>query len=129
MTSRTGKACLVSVVALILLLNGCLLTPGLKDDAPSIISSLEAKYVSVYPKAMSEIKCVTSTPESDTAHFTWSTDGGSIIGEGPTVTWQSPDDYGDYHIMVVARDNNGGSDEATITISVVPRTYKRCCGG
>jgi len=117
------------VLMLMVLYSACIVAPGSKSNKSLVISSLEAQYADVYYKGASEIRCVVSAPEGDTVHFTWSSDGGSIIGEGSTVTWQSPDDYGDYHIMVIARDNNGGSDEATITISVVPRIYKRCCGG
>jgi hypothetical protein len=123
-----SKVGLSIVLMLMVLYSACIVAPGSKSNKSLVISSLEAQYADVYYKGASEIRCVVSAPEGDTVHFTWSSDGGSIIGEGSTVTWQSPDDYGDYH-MVIARDNNGGSDEATITISVVPRIYKRCCGG
>lgn len=128
MISNMSKVVLGIVLMLMVLYSACIVAPGSKSNKSLVISSLEAQYADVYYKGASEIRCVVSAPEGDTVHFTWSSDGGSIIGEGSTVTWQSPDDYGDYH-MVIARDNNGGSDEATITISVVPRIYKRCCGG
>jgi len=126
--SNMSKVVLGIVLMLMVLYSACIVAPGSKSNKSLVISSLEAQYADVYYKGASEIRCVVSAPEDDTVHFTWSSDGGSIIGEGATVTWQSPDDYGDYHIMVIARDNNGGSDEATITISVVPRPYKSCCG-
>jgi hypothetical protein len=127
-SSHIGKACLVLVVALIVFLNACLFTPQVKDGGALAISNLETEYTSVYPRNMSQIKCITSAPEGDTVNFIWSTDGGSIRGEGPLVTWEAPDDYGDYHVMVTAKDNNGGIAEAFVTVSVVPRPYKHCCG-
>jgi len=126
--SNMSKVGLSIVLMLMVLYSACIVAPESKNNKSLVISSLEAQNEAVYYKGTSEIRCVVSAPEGDTVHFTWSSDGGSIIGEGSTVTWQSPDDYGDYHIMVIAKDNNGGSDEAAITVSVVPRPYKRCCG-
>jgi hypothetical protein len=113
---------------LMVLYSACIVAPESKSNKSLAISSLEAKYASVYSKGASEIVCVVSALEGDTVQLKWSSTGGSIIGEGSTVTWQAPDDYGDYHIMVIAQDNNGGSDEATLTVSVVPRPQKSCCG-
>jgi len=123
-----SKVVLGIVLMLMVLYSACIVAPGSKSNKSLVISSLEAQYADVYYKGASEIRCVVLAPEGDTVHFTWSSDGGSITGDGLIVTWQAPDDYGDYHIMVIAKDNNGGSDEAAITVSVVPRLYKRCCG-
>jgi len=128
MNYHIGKAALGIIVVLTMLYSACIVAPESKSNKSLLISSLEAKYASVYSKGASEIVCVVSAPEGDTVQLKWSSTGGSIIGEGSTVTWQAPDDYGDYHIMVIAQDNNGGSDEAVLTVSVVPRPQKSCCG-
>jgi len=127
--SGIGKICLVLVVALIALCSACLVSQESKSTKSLLISSLEAEYMSVYPKGMSEIKCVVSASDNNTVQFTWSSDGGSVIGDGSIVTWQAPNEYGDYHVMVTAKDNNGGKAEAVLTLSVVPRPQKSCCGG
>lgn len=127
MTSHIGKICLVSLVAFIVLCSACLATTETKGNKLTI-SSLKADYTNVYPKGWSEIKCVTSDSDGENVQFTWSSDGGSITGEGPTVDWQAPNDYGDYHVMVTAKDNNGGKAEAVLSLSVVPRSYRSCCG-
>ena len=129
MNAYAGKVCLGLVAALIMLNSACLFATDSKNDNTLVISSLVADYPSVYPKNMSEIKCVTSAPEGDTVQFIWSSDGGSVTGEGPTVIWKAPNEYGDYHVMVTAKDSNGGIAEAIITLSVVPRPKKSCCGG
>ena len=116
------------VVMTIVLFSSCLVTPEPKGNKPPVISSLEAEYTNVYPRGGSDIRCIASDPEGDAMQFNWSSTGGTLTGEGPTVTWESPNDYGDYHIMVIAKDNNGGSDEAALTVSVVPRPHKSCCG-
>ena len=129
MSSHIYKFGLGVVVVVAMLCSACLVTPESKGNKPPVISSLEAQYPNVYYRGASEIRCVASDPEGDEVQFNWSSTGGSLIGDGPTVTWQAADDYGDYHIMVIARDKNGGSAEAVLTISVVPRPEdKSCCG-
>jgi hypothetical protein len=116
------------VALLAVLCSACLVTAAPQGNKPPVISSIEAEYVNVYPRGASEIRCVVSDPESDAVQLKWSSTGGSVTGEGSTVIWMAPIDYGDYHIMVIAKDGNGGSAEATLTISVIPRPYRGCCG-
>ena len=128
MNSYVGKTGLSIVMVLAVLCSACLVAAESKGPKPPVISSLEADYINVYPRGASEIRCVASDPESDAVQFTWSCTGGTLKGDGATVIWESPSDYGDYHIMVIAKDGNGGSAEATLTISVIPRPYRGCCG-
>ena len=128
MNSHIGKIGLGIVMVLVMLCGACLVTAEPKGNKPPVVSSLEAEYVNVYPRGASEIRCVASDPESDAVQFRWSSTGGTLTGDGATVTWAAPIDYGDYHIMVIAKDGNGGSAEATLTISVIPRPYRGCCG-
>ena len=128
MVSHIGKVGLCIVVVLAVLHAASLVAPETEGDKPPVISSLEAQHMNVYPKGASEVRCVASDPEGDAVKFRWSSTGGTLTGDGATVNWESPNDYGDYHIMVVAEDSNGGSTEAVITISVVPRPYRGCCG-
>lgn len=125
MTSHVGKICLVLLITLTMLCSACLTAAGSKDNRLTISS----QYTDLYPKGWSEIKCVPSGAGGEDVQYTWSTDGGSITGEGSTVDWQAPNEYGDYHVMVTAKDNNGGKAEAVITLSVIPRPYRSCCGG
>ncbi|MBC8276418.1 MAG: hypothetical protein H8E40_15815 [Chloroflexi bacterium] len=128
MNSHIGKIGLSIVMVLVMLCGACLVTAEPQGNKPPVISSLEAEYVNVYPRGASEIRCVASDPESDAVQFRWSSTGGTLTGDGATVTWAAPIDYGDYHIMVIAKDGNGGSAEATLTIGVIPRPYRGCCG-
>lgn len=128
MNAHIGKVCLGIVMALIMLNSACLVANAPQSSNTLAIASLGADYTAVYPRNMSEIKCITSAPEGDTVKYTWSSDGGSITGEGSTVLWQAPNEYGDFNVMVTATDNNGGKAEGVLTISVVPRSHKRCCG-
>ena len=128
MNSNIFKVGAGIVVMTIVLFSSCLVTPEPKGNKPPVISSLEAEYIDVYPRGGSDIRCIASDPEGDAMQFKWSSTGGTLTGDGATVSWESPDDYGDYHIMVIAKDVNGGSAEATLTISVIPRPNWGCCG-
>lgn len=129
MNSRISRICLALVVALITFSSACLAVSGSNGTKSSLISSLKADYTSVYPRGMSEIKCVVSASDNNTVQFTWSSDGGSVVGDGSTVIWEAPNEYGDYHVMVTAKDYSGAKAEAVLTLSVVPRPQRVCCGG
>lgn len=128
MTSHVGKICLALLAASIMLFSACLVTTESQANKLGV-SGLESEYANVYPKGWSEIKYIASEPNGENVQYTWSSDGGTIEGEGSTIDWRAPNDYGDYHVMVTAKDSNGGKTEAAITISVIPRPYGRCCGG
>ena len=129
MKSYIGKVGLGLILAMLTVMsNACLVAPESKDNTSSIITSLEADYVNLYPRGTSQIKCVASGPDGSAVKFSWSCTGGSITGEGSSVTWEAPSDYGDYHITVIAKDKNGVSSKGVLTVSVVPRPYSGCCG-
>ncbi len=120
---------LVMLVVLAALCSGCGSTPEPEGNQPPVISSLEAKYINVDPRAASEIRCLASDPDGDEVDFKWSCTGGDLSGAGPVVTWRAPNSYGDYHVMVIVEDTNGGSVQAILTLSVVARPGSRgCCG-
>jgi len=124
-----GKVSL-SIVLVLLIVAGsaCLVPPQPEGSKPPLISSLEAEYVEVYPRGMSKIRCVAFDPEGGEIQFKWACTGGSLSGEEAVVTWEAPSEYGEYHIMVMAQDKDGVSTKGTLTINVVPRPYRGCCG-
>jgi Bacterial Ig domain len=126
--ARIAGACLGLLAALLTLQSACMVISESGSNKTLVISSLAADYMSVYPKGALDIKCVVTAPEGDNIQYIWSSDGGSLTGEGSTVEWKAPNDYGDYHVMITAKDSNGGSDQAVLTLSVVPRPVHSCCG-
>jgi hypothetical protein len=88
-------------------------------NRPPQISALKASTLYVYPTGTTELQCIVADPEGDEMDFKWSANNGSFTGNGPVVTWKSPNEYGDFHIMVIVDDINGNSSRATITIKVV----------
>lgn len=128
MNAHIPRVCLGLIAALIMFNGACLVNGKTETGNTLAISSLGADYTAIYPKNMAEIKCVTSAPEGDAVQYIWSSDGGSVTGEGSTVLWRAPNEYGDFHVMVTAKDSNGGKAEGVLTISVVPRPRHACCG-
>ena len=128
MNARMTGTCLALLAVLLTLQSACLVSSGTGSNKTLVIESLKADYMSVYPNGALDIKCLVTAPESDNVRYIWSSDGGSLTGEGSTVEWKAPNDYGDFHVMVTAKDNNGGSDQAVLTLSVVPRPVHGCCG-
>jgi hypothetical protein len=128
LNARIGKVCFGLLAALLILQSGCLVNNESGNNMALVISNLEASTLNVYPRGASDITCVVTAPQGDSIQYKWSADGGVLTGEGPSVRWQAPNEYGDYHVMVTARDNNGGSAQSTLTLSVVPRPVRSCCG-
>ena len=100
-------------------------------NQPPVISSLTAVQTLVYPASGTEIWCVASDSTDDQLNYRWSCTGGSFNGSGSNVTWEAPNQYGDYHIMVIVEDGKGGSIQGTLSLSVVPRpaqpSRRSCC--
>ena len=120
---------LVMLAVLAGLSGACLPTLEPGSSQSPLISSIEAEHMAVYPRGASEIKCSVSDTEGDEVEFMWSCTGGSLSGTGAVVTWQAPNSYGDYHIMVIVKDGKGGSAQYALTIAVISRPKdKSCCG-
>ena len=57
------------------------------------------------------ITCEATDPDGDELTYTWSAERGNISGEGVTVYWVAPNEYGEFAITVTVSDGRGG--EAT----------------
>lgn len=123
-----GKLCFGLIAVFLILQIGCLTGTGAGANKTLGIAGLEPSTANVYPRGASDINCVVTAPQGDSVIYKWSSDGGILTGDGPSVRWQAPNEYGDYHVMVTASDSNGNSDEAVLTLSVVPRPVRHCCG-
>ena len=128
MKSRILRIFCALAMVLLVFQGACLAGAGSSNNKIVAITSLKAELDNVYPQGNSEITAVVSAPQGGTVQYEWSTDGGAIIGDGATVHWESPNEYGDFHVMLTARDIAGDSDQATLTMHVVPRPIRQCCG-
>jgi hypothetical protein len=105
-------ALLLMALCIFFLTSSCTLSV---DQSPKISSDT----LYVYPLEKAELECVASSPKGDALTFKWSCIEGTFKGIGPVVTWMAPNNYGKFHIMVIAEDSKGNSSQKIVTIEVV----------
>lgn len=85
--------------------------------APQIIEIVKGQpYLS--PGETLELFCHAIDANGDTIFYSWAADGGTFIGEGSQVLWQSPANEGIFNIEVEASDTQGASSTGSTTIFV-----------
>ena len=83
-----------------------------------IINKIEASPRKIDLGKDCNIICYASDPENDTLSFTWSSEFGSINGEGNQINWTAPTNAGNYFIKCKVEDGKGGTTEDSIEVSV-----------
>ena len=83
-----------------------------------IIESLTASEDHVAPASSCQVKCVASDPDGNELSYEWSTNRGSISGNGSIITWTAPDTVGTYTITAVVTDSHGGESKGSLRINV-----------
>ena len=89
-----------------------------QSNDPPVIASLEADPERVLPRASCQITCTATDPEGDTLMYGWSADGGTIAGEGDSITWTAPSSAGSYNVTVIVADAQGSAATGHITVTV-----------
>ena len=84
-----------------------LIACGMGNQAP-VISDLKADRTNLDPSSEYQVTCVASDPDNDNLTYTWAASGGTLSGEGATVTWATPEKLGGYEMTVRVRDSKGG---------------------
>jgi len=87
------------------------------NQAPEILE-VTADSAQLLPGARSRLTCVARDADGDSITYLWKASGGSVTGQGDTVTWIAPDLGGDYTVTVTVSDGKGGQDSAQTTIAV-----------
>jgi len=83
------------------------------------ITGLTASNESVNPGGTSQISCTAVDADRDTLTYAWEATGGTISGEGATVTWTAPQSSSAYTIKVTVSDGRGGDASADVTVDVL----------
>jgi len=87
-------------------------------NQPPVIDSLTAEKEAP-TSAESQITCKAIDANGDILTYQWSADGGTIKGEGSSITWVAPDTAGNYTIKVIVNDGKGGTATESTTIAVI----------
>lgn len=90
----------------------------IKKNQPPVIRKLNARTLEVNPGVPVKIECAATDPEGDGLSYAWTASGGSIIGEGPTINWRAPEEYGNYIVGVIVSDDREGQTNKEVSIEV-----------
>jgi len=86
---------------------------------PPRIKSLASMSELVMSGVSTTVYCTAVDQDSDPLTYLWSSTGGTIENNNPTVQWTAPDQMGTYTISCVIDDGNGGMDSAQVIVEVV----------
>jgi hypothetical protein len=87
-------------------------------NKPPSLSSINAYPASIYTGEVSSITVTASDPEGASLTYNYETNGGTISGNGPQVTYTAPDIHGTYQIVASVSDGELSSAEKTVEIDV-----------
>jgi hypothetical protein len=102
---------IVAVVAVV----SIVLSTALANHGP-VINSLQAEPEGVSPGGTCQIVC--DAGGSDGLNYGWSATGGTVAGEGATVTWTAPATIGSCNVTVTVTDEHGSEATSLVTIQV-----------
>ena len=119
---------ILPIIAVLLLSTACTIfspppppPPPPPPNQPPIINSLTAEK-EVATLTESRIICEATDADGDALSYQWSADGGTIRGEGNSITWAAPDTAGNYTIKVTVTDGKGGeTNNNSTTIAVIEK--------
>ena len=93
------------------------LPPEPENNKPVIQYIRTAQQVT--PLSSTQITCVATDADKDPLTYAWSTNNGTIIGTGDTVTWIAPEAAGTYSIDAMVTDGKGGEAKDSVNINVI----------
>jgi hypothetical protein len=105
----------ISIFIVLVSLLSC--TPE-QDQAPVIMELLYPAEVPAFFDTVLMIRA--SDPGDNKMQLKWSAENGTIRGEGDSITWNTPPEYGTYKIYVKAINASGHESLSQASIDVVP---------
>ncbi|MFC1902520.1 Ig-like domain-containing protein [Chloroflexota bacterium] len=91
-----------------------------RENQPPLIQSLIADPTWVSRGKDTTVECIASDSEGYELIYSWSASGGTISGEGSSITWTGPTECGDYIITVTVEDHKGETATQELKITVNP---------
>jgi hypothetical protein len=86
---------------------------------PPRIKSLSSNPQEILMNSSAKVYCTAEDKDNDNLIYTWSSDGGTISGNGTEITFYAPPINGDFHIKCIVDDGKGKMDSAEVIIRVV----------
>jgi hypothetical protein len=106
-----------------LLINGIIVdyNSGQTFNNPPRIKSLAPEKSLITLQDSVKIYCTAEDKDKDILDYSWSSTGGNFTGSGPSITYYSPANNGDFLIICTVSDGKGSSVSDTIIITVVDK--------
>jgi len=117
---------LFPLLAVLIMSGACAAAEAANPNAP-MISSLVAEHTTLYPLGNTVITCSAVSPRGLPLNYNWVCTDGTVIGSGPTVTYEAPKTYGDFYIMANVDDGQGNKSSQTVKVTVIVRDPTKCC--
>jgi len=129
-----SKLAIFLITSVLLLSSACALIspapeppPPEPENQPPIIHSITAER-EVTASTECQISCEADDTDGNTdgnnLNYWWSADGGTIEGEGSSITWVAPDTGGNYTVKLLVTDGKGGEAIDSVAITVTSRPNK-----
>lgn len=92
------------------------------NRSPQIVSGPTATPATINSTQSSQISVTATDPDADSLTYSWNSTGGTLTGNGTTVTFQSPavNSQTVYTITVTVSDGRGGTVQGSTTVTVAP---------
>ena len=91
------------------------------ENHPPFISALIAQPSTLEAGQCSYLTCHAADQDGDILHYTWLSSGGTILGNGPGITWIAPEQTGGYSISCEVMDNSGDKDIKLVQLFVAEK--------
>ena len=91
------------------------------ENHPPFISALIAQPSTLEAGQRSYLTCHAVDQDGDMLHYTWISSGGTILGNGPGITWIAPEQTGNYSISCEVMDNSGDKDIKLVQLFVAEK--------
>ncbi|HZK40684.1 MAG TPA: hypothetical protein VFC91_03860 [Atribacterota bacterium] len=91
------------------------------ENHPPFISALIAQPSTLEAGQHSYLTCHAADQDGDMLHYTWISSGGTILGNGPGITWIAPEQNGGYSISCEVMDNSGDKDIKLVQLFVAEK--------
>lgn len=110
-----------TVVSITILVNNSV-DNSVDGNHPPSVRCITANPITLKPGEFSKISTDAYDEDSDALIYQYTTTGGTISGDGPTITWTAPNIEGTYMITVTVNDGQLNSNSKSVSVTVSSET-------